>query len=62
MKTNQKSDNSCFENNIGAVRPDQAVRRPFCKIFLIDVKAPRDLRNKSDWFHFAEVEIFELQL
>ena len=39
-----------------SLRPDQAVRRPSYKNFLIPVKAPRDLRKKSDsWFRCKKI-------
>ena len=31
--------------------------QPFCKNFLIDVKAPRDSRKKSDWFHCKKISM-----
>ena len=33
-----------------SLRPDQAVRRPFCKNCLIALKAQRELRKKCVWF------------
>ena len=53
-----KLDNSWFKNNAEVcflLGPIKLCEGPFCKNSLIAVKAPRDLRKKSDWFRCKKI-------
>ena len=57
-KTSLKLDNSCFEDvlrSIFSYACHKAVRRPFCEVFFILVKCPRDSRKKFDWFRSKKI-------
>ena len=63
-----KTDDSCFENNTYICFPIRmcGMGSPFCKISLIVLKGPHDLRKRSDWFccmqdSLREAEIVEIK-